>query len=200
MIVGIDASLTSTGIAMLNGDGVYTTTRKSTGKRNDTIGQRSERLSKLADDIIDGFWDPFGNVPRLNRAELVVIEGPTPGTRGGSVWDRAGLWWAVVSKLDCDRLAIVAPSTRAKWATGNGRSDKAAVATVAARLCPDVELRNSDEADALVLALMGEHAMQGDAWQHHTKYRYESLLKVAWPTAIAAKLLEPYEMAAEVSA
>lgn len=154
-VVGIDLSMTSTGLAWVDElGGAATWTVQSKGKRADDLATRSRRLVYLAAAVV-------GSMPGRTRfdltVDLVVLEAPSYGSTGASSWDRAGLWWLVVTKLH--RLdvpiALCAPATRAKYATGSGRADKAAVAVAAAHLFPSVEISNSDEADALILAHIG---------------------------------------------
>lgn len=189
-VIGVDPSLASTGLAFVGDEETYAGVIPSRGKRADKLPARAERIQDIALEVAD--WWPY--FPTARPADLYVIEGPAHGLPGGSIWDRAGLWWRIVHSLPTDRIAVVSPTTRAKWATGKGNADKGAVAAVAARLCPDVELTSSDAADALILALMGAHAL-GDRPDLDTQYRGEALLKVAWPEAIATRLLEPYEKA-----
>lgn len=147
-MVGIDLSLTSTGLARITSDGLaYTWSATSTGKRDDTLLDRGHRLHSLAGQILDGITDD----------DQVVIEAPSHGQPGGSTWDRAGLWWSVVGRLQRRDIPVcmVSPTTRAKWASGSGKGDKAAVGIAMARLFPDVDIANSDEADALALAHIG---------------------------------------------
>lgn len=170
-VVGLDVSLVSTGVARLTGEDVTTGIVTSTGRKKDNLAQRGTRLATIV----------TGVEPWLTPGALVVIEGPSFGSVGGSAWDRAGLWWALVQAAhtrDCD-VAVVAPNTRAKWATGSGKSDKAAVAVAAARLLPGVEFPASDAADAAILMLMGAQ------WLGHrpqNKAREACLQSVEWPT------------------
>jgi len=146
-VVAIDASLASTGVAVHYPDGrIVTGTIATKGKRGDTLAERSHRIGFILGQL-NNYW---------GTADLVVIEGPAGAAPGGSTWDRAGLWWGIVNRIliHCP-VAVVAPPTRAKWATGNSRSDKAAVAVAMSKRAPKVELANSDEADALALAWMG---------------------------------------------
>jgi Holliday junction resolvasome RuvABC endonuclease subunit len=190
-IYGIDPSLTSTGIALIDGDKIRVGTVHSSGRRGDTIAQRGKRIKVIAEDVHrHGFPVIMG--ADHQPVELVVIEGPSHGSVGGSMWDRAGLWWSIVQRLPAARLAVVPPQTRAKWVTGKGNADKAAVANIVGKLCPDVDVPNSDIADALALALMGAHAL-GLRPDLDRVYRTDALLKVQWPTEVAARLLEPYE-------
>jgi Holliday junction resolvasome RuvABC endonuclease subunit len=170
-VVGIDVSLTSTGVAVHHQDGTMATDTIATkGKRGDTLVDRSQRIGFILGWVND--W--------LYPADLVVIEGPAGAAPGGSTWDRAGLWWAIVIKaMDQCSVAVVAPPTRAKWATGNGRADKAAVAVAMSKRAPEVELANSDEADALALAWMGAQWL---GWRPVKNKIEQACLDVArWP-------------------
>ncbi|MFF7485589.1 hypothetical protein ACFZBC_08835 [Streptomyces luteogriseus] len=141
-VAGLDVSLTGTGVATLGG----TTLIPSTGRRKDTIVQRRTRLKGIADQVLTA----------VGVVDLAVIEGPSHHSVGGSVWDRGGLWWLIVDGL-CARdipVAVMPPMSRAKYATGNGGSRKAAVMEAAQRRYGAV-LDNDNEADALVLRAAG---------------------------------------------
>ena len=174
-IVGLDMSLASTGIAVHYPDGRLTTaTIASKGKRDDNLAERRNRIHGIVEKVVEYY----------GTTDLIVIEGPAGVAPGGSTWDRAGLWWAVVSRVGkyCP-VAVVGPTTRAKWATGNGRADKAAVAVAMARRAPDVELANSDEADALALAWMGAQRL---GWRPVRSQVERACLGVAkWPAEVA---------------
>lgn len=153
-VVGLDLSLASPGAARIERSdlGPWSTATWSwpnKGKRADTLHDRHRRIEHLAHQIRP-VWAEQG-------VDLVVIEGPAPATRGASTWDRAGLWWEVLGRvLHADIPVVqVAPNTRAKWASGSGRGDKAAVGAAIARMWPAAELSDSDRADALALASMG---------------------------------------------
>lgn len=141
-VAGLDISLTGTGIATLGG----TTLIPSTGRRKDSIVQRRTRLKGIADQVLTA----------VGIVDLAVIEGPSHHSVGGSVWDRGGLWWLIVDGL-CARdipVAVMPPMSRAKYATGNGGSRKAAVMEAAQRRYGAI-LDNDNEADALVLRAAG---------------------------------------------
>lgn len=152
-IVGIDLSLTSTGLCFIYGSAIDELSNlKSTGKKGDTLYQRSERLWVLGTNIMEEVtsFDP----------DLVVIEAPSFGSRFGSPHDRSGLWWAIVGGLRHDGfdVAEVAPTARAKYGTGKGNAKKDVVeAFVRERyqhLAPR-RIANNDECDAILLAAMG---------------------------------------------
>jgi hypothetical protein len=141
-VAGLDVSLTGTGIATQGG----TTLISTTGHRKDTIVQRRTRLKGITDDVLTA----------VGIVDLAVIEGPSHHSVGGSVWDRGGLWWLIVDRL-CARdipVAVMPPMSRAKYATGNGGSRKAAVMEAAQSRYGAI-LDNDNEADALVLRAAG---------------------------------------------
>lgn len=141
-VAGLDISLTGTGIATLGG----TTRVPTTGRRKDTIVQRRTRMKHITDTVLTEVGD----------VDLACVEGPSHHSVGGSVWDRGGLWWLVIDGL-CARdipVAVIPPMSRAKYATGNGGSRKAAVLDAAQRRYGAI-LPTDDEADALVLRAMG---------------------------------------------
>lgn len=154
-ILGIDPSLTRTGVGILDhGDPVTARAEvvESTGRRADTIHDRDRRLDAIADEVL---------AYAVPTTRLVVIEAPSFGSVGGSNWDRAGLWWRLVHRLHGRDLpvAMVAPTTLKKWATGSGRADKSDVAVAMARLWPGVDAASNDGWDGLGLAHIGAQAL-----------------------------------------
>lgn len=191
-VVGIDPSLTSTGVALVTKDGAHVRRIQSSGKRNDTIADRAQRIGRITGDLAPTtLFHPANDW--LDRCTLAVIEKPAPsrGSQASKI-DLYWLWGRVVEVAirQCAGVALVPPSTRAKWATGKGNADKGAVAAAITRLRPDVELSCSDEADALCLALMGAQAL---GWTGGAQYRHDALAACEWPADIAARVLRPYE-------
>lgn len=157
-VIGIDLSLTSTGLATVlsTGELVDIHNVKSSGKKGDTREQRSARLFGLANEITDYIdrWRP--------NIDMVVIEAPSYGSRFGSAHDRSGLWWLVMMALDHDfggvPVAQVSPQGRAKYGTGAGNSKKPVVYAAVKDRYTDLaprRIRNDDEADAILLAAIG---------------------------------------------
>ena len=179
-VVGVDVSLTSTGIAVVRRDlKAYTDSIPSKGHRGDGISERYARIRDIRNSVEDWLYGGPRNVA-CSRV-LAVVEAPISVRHpGGSTWDRAGLWWQVVaSALTCGPVAMVSPTTRAKWATGKGNADKAAVAAAVTRYAPQVEISNSDEADALALAYMGAQKL---GWVSATgSVQYAAIDSVTWP-------------------
>lgn len=191
-IIGIDLSLTSTGIAIINrypdqwtpATKVYTVTGPELPKTA-TLEERDDRSQEVLRKVL---FDDHGIGGIGGVGDLVVIEAPSLGiTRasGAYVWDRAGLWWAVVHEtIEGGAVVVtVAPATRAKWATGSGRSDKAAVAASMARRLGEIQFANSDEADASAMAYMGGQQL---GWLPGTKAELDALRSVNWPKGVHA--------------
>jgi crossover junction endodeoxyribonuclease RuvC len=175
-VVGIDPSLTGTGIATIteHGPTVDTIVTKPTG---DTTRDRDRRMQRIADRVLDIVGRSTG---------LVVIEGPA-FSRGASphTWDRAGLWWRLVHELHAADvpLAVCGPTVRAKWATGNGGAGKAVVVAAAARMWPDVPITDDNAADALVFATMAAQHLDVPMPVRLLARHTEALGGVNWPKA-----------------
>ena len=114
--------------------------------------------------------------------DLACVEGPVSyATPGGSTWDRGGLWWRIVAAL-LERdipVAVIPPTSRAKYATGNGASRKTAVLE-AARSRYGAILESDDEADALILRAMGLHWLEQPLAEVPDGHR-AALAGCAWP-------------------
>ncbi|UXA06565.1 hypothetical protein KXD96_28285 (plasmid) [Mycobacterium sp. SMC-2] len=193
IVAGIDPSLTSTGIAVLcdghpsrlHSLGHGTPNGKTYGHRSDRIVSQCRAVIAWLDDNLQG---PLGILPLSKRVDLAVIEGPSYGSNMPSNHDRAGLWWGLYSTLRARGIpiAVVAPKTRALWATGNGNADKRAVLTTVRAWWPRTPIADHDQADALVLAAIGAFRA-GDPMPFDVKERHTAnLAAVQWPAELAA--------------
>ena len=176
-VIGIDASLTGTGIARITLDPftIATHTISSAGKKGATLDQRATRLRKLRDTIID----------HATPADLAIIEGPSYASNTGSMWDRAAHWWNLVSTLHHLGVPVVevAPARAKKFAADNGNADKTAVAAAMTRLWGDqVTPGNDNEFDALALATIGAiHLAPRDALPITILERHRHVVAGIWP-------------------
>lgn len=133
-IIGLDLSLTNTGVAG-NGwtESIPTGTRRG-----------HERLQFIREAVAD----------YTRMADFVVIE----GLGFGHDTDRAGAGLSWIIRHDLWRrdvgYGLVPPSNRMMYATGKGQADKDKVLLAMARLF-EWFAGGNDEADALVLAAMG---------------------------------------------
>lgn len=180
IVAGIDASLASTGIAVATlTDGMLEPlTRKvvTTGHNGATVLQRAARLDRITGHILD-------TVPAA--AALVVIEGPSyasPKEVAGQRHDRSGLWWQVVHALLAADLPVteVAPTSRAKYATGSGAAGKDAVLAAAVKRYPAWDITGNDVADAVIVAAMGCRHL-GHPIDSLPQVHLAAMTKVHWP-------------------
>lgn len=184
IIVGLDLSLTSAGIAVLvDGRPKVITHVGHTGRDGASYTQRSTRIVSQARAVMaalsptNRYWD-------YRSINLAVIEGPSYGDNMPSNHDRAGLWWGVVSALLAKRIpiAVIAPSTLKLWWTGNGAASKLDMLN-AAMVRVREPVSTSDEADALALAYAGAHHL-GDPVPFELGERsIAALSKVEWPVS-----------------
>lgn len=152
-IVGVDLSLTSTGISVVEttplGHEVTLHRVQSKPPPADrvTLYTRSRRLRGIAQTIFT----------HCQGAGLVVIEGPSYASESGAAHDRAGEWWMVVGRLTAQGFNVteVPPTLVKQYATGKGNAGKDAVLAATVRRFPHVEVDGNDVADALVLASLG---------------------------------------------
>lgn len=172
-VLGLDLSLTSTGIAYASNGQSVTGVIRRTSQGPTVIDQRG-RLQ----DITAAIWKYVGSAG--GTPDLAVIEGPSYGSKGAGTWDRAGLWWMVVDSFIGNHIpiAIAPPSCRARYATGKGNADKDLV--LAETVLRFDRVLGNDEADALILAAMGcdhlGHPLVPMPAAHRT-----GLDRVAWP-------------------
>lgn len=174
--VGIDLSLTGTGLAAITTTGtgliLDVLTVKSSGHNGDILRQRRERIYQIAARVAQFAAD----------ADAVVLEAPAYSKNVGSMWDRAGLWWSVVDLLMLEPvdIAVAPPTVVKKFAAGKGNADKTAVAGGMVRLWGEqCKASNDNEYDALALATMGAQRLElagVPSRAHHAA----TLASVAW--------------------
>jgi hypothetical protein len=144
-VLGLDLSLTSTGVASNAGGGWSDTIRP---KRLTGL----DRMTHIRSTLLDLYVPDTG---------LIVVEGPSFGSSGAGSHERAGLWWLVMDALrrrDIP-LAVVPPKNRAQYAFGKGDANKREVLAGVGALFPQFDVTHrpglGDEADAFILAAMG---------------------------------------------
>jgi crossover junction endodeoxyribonuclease RuvC len=177
-IVGLDLSLTATGIAVIDDGQIRVTTCGSKGTNADTLHARNNRLSLMRHLVGELIY------PGIT---LAVVEAPDTSRATGKVHDRSGLWWLIVSELlgNYVNVAEVPPSVLKKYATGKGNAAKDDVLMAVARRWPDVELRDNNGADALILAAMGARHL-GHPIDELPQTHLAAMDKVHWPTEVVA--------------
>lgn len=176
-VIGLDISLSRTGIALWRDGHMTTTSTVSQPIGAQSWDERNTRIVGQARAITGWLQD---NTP---KPDLAVIEAPIlHGPQTGSFFDRSGLWHGVYSKLRSSGwripVAVVNVATLKAWATGKGNADKAMMLHAARREWPGIP--NHDEADSAWLAAMGA-AKLGHEPVEMTAWRVSGLAKGDWP-------------------
>ena len=158
LIVGIDPSLTATGIVVLR-DGQVELARVTPNKPELDTLTRVFMIHHIITSIIEnlkdetrGSWSP---------PDMIVIEGFSYGSKGRSVFDIAYLGWRIREELDKLKREDgipwmeVPPTTLKKYATGKGNSSKEIILQQVYKRW-GYETHDNNIADAYVLAQIGE--------------------------------------------
>lgn len=165
-VLGLDLSLTSTGVALPNGSTFRIKTRPKDGDR---------RLTVIRDTLRD--------VIALHRPHVAVVEDLPRHARGAGVTAMVhGV--ARAELLDaCVPFATVVPATLKAFACDHGRAEKHQLAA-AAFLAASVEFaddKGGDQCDAWWLRAAGHDHYGPQLFDLPEKQR-ERLRKVDWPT------------------
>jgi crossover junction endodeoxyribonuclease RuvC len=157
-VVGLDLSLTSSGLSRISwGLGTVVAETAKRGEAGVTThpdpADRCRALHRLKTDIVE--W--------VSPADLVVVESMVPNPASRSTNERGALWYLVVLALLRRELDVrfVHPNTLKRYATGRGNADKPAMKDATTLGFPGVRTTCSDERDALWLAGVGVHLLDG---------------------------------------
>lgn len=179
LVVGVDLSLTETGLALIYPTGVIDVwTIKSKAPKEDTLATRYIRKEGISSDLA-GLVRAAAVIGK--KRPLVVIEGPAFASKYGKQWDRAGLWWDVVSHCFQGGFDIVEvpPNVRAKYGAGKAANKDVVLASVIKRY-PDVEVTNNNVADALLLAAMGRRFLGSPIEESLPQTHLDAMKSVKW--------------------
>jgi crossover junction endodeoxyribonuclease RuvC len=148
-ILGIDPSLSATGLAVAQNGKWVKLEVLSNKLRGD------ERMEYILQSIAR-------YVEKMGNNDLVVMEGPSYNSRGRATHELAGMWWLIRHMLwrySHLKVVIVAPTLRAKYATGKGNANKEAVLAAVKMDYPDTEIKDHNMADAMIFAAMGSRSI-----------------------------------------
>lgn len=183
-VVGIDTSLTATGLA--SSEGWCRVIGYEDKKRPITKLPHLVRLVQMRR-VLDAVVEAIGT------PDLAVIEGAALSRAGGGAHERGWLWWRVYEYLVDAGIPVgqMSPNHRIHYATGKGTGQKTVVVDAVARRWSDWETGGNDNAaDAVVLMAAGrdwlDHAVAEVPKIHRT-----ALGKAVWPEAIEASLRLP---------
>lgn len=167
-VIGLDLSLTSTGVA------------SSLGWTDRIRPKHLRGLDRLRY-ILNHLRTYTHGCP------LAVVEGPSYNHKGLRQHEElVALRWMVYDLLDRHDVpvAIAPPASVKLWATGKGNAGKTAVMAAMRDRYPDTAIASSDEADALALAEMGAAWTQGIAV---TADQRRALNGVNWPALLSTE-------------
>ncbi|MBM9510039.1 hypothetical protein [Actinacidiphila acididurans] len=187
-VVGLDPSLTGTGIASSLG---WCEVIGYTPRPNPLTGKREDHITKLPHRERMAAMRDVRNrvVTTIGCPDLVVMELPAPSRSGGGAHERAWLWWELYYTLTGGYVpvALMPNNGRALYATGKGNASKTAVVDAVARRWPQWTTEGNDNAaDAVVLMAAGKDWLKqsvGSVPQTHRK----ALEKTIWPEFLDAE-------------
>lgn len=183
IVVGVDPSLSSTGVfAIVDGESAHERVQSKPGQ--DSVTERALRIATMCAALhvaVRNCSDRAGGDGELPA--LIVMEAPSYGSQmQGQSHYLAGLWWGMARRLSrIAPLAVAAPGTVKKFATGSGRAGKDEMLAAAIRAFPEARISNNDVADAAALAGLGAAYMNVPAGRWPGKGR-DAVLAVRWPS------------------
>jgi crossover junction endodeoxyribonuclease RuvC len=152
--VGIDLSLTSTGLAIYDPQmvvpGGIADTQTVTSKPNKVPGYEGKltRFQIISSKILLSLGSDEVNV---------FLEGPSYSSAGSSAHDLAGNWWLLYQLLVDEgcTVTVIPPTVVKTYATGKGNAGKDHVLAAAIKRYPEIDIPGNDIADAVILLAIG---------------------------------------------
>jgi Holliday junction resolvasome RuvABC endonuclease subunit len=177
-VVGIDSSLTATGLASSRGwcevIGYKRPRSKDPGITQLPHPERLTAMRALLADVTLAIGTP----------DLAVMELPAPSRSGGGAHERGWFWWQIYSHLNTHNIPVglLTPNARALYATGKGTAGKGAVVDAVARRLTAWPTEGDDNAaDAVILMAAGRDWL-GAPITDMPKTHRAALDKATWPT------------------
>ncbi len=170
-VIGLDLSLTATGIATW--DGRPTSTIRTLASDGD------QRLRSIMVTVRADAWDYINSEP----IELAVIEDLPTHAHGAGI---TGMVHGAVRVALIERgvpYALIPPATLKKYATGRGNATKPDM-RMALFQRAGLDLRDDNQVDAWWLRAAGLDVL-GHPLVDLPKAQREALTKVSWPAAVA---------------
>lgn len=173
--IGIDLSLTATGIASSRG---WCLKLGVDGITNMPLADRVKALRALR----------LRLATEIGHPDIVCIETPALSRSRGGVFERGWLWFAVAGALVDLEVPIVGvdPGQLKLYATGKGQVPKGEVIVAVTRRWPQFETRGDDNmADATVLAAIGADLL-GEPMCPMPAANRAALAKLRLPAGVAS--------------
>lgn len=188
-VVGLDLSLTSTGVATIR-----LSDDEAPEIRVEVVGAPIVREGTAYDAVLARLRNLARKVItaiRKRREEgditIIAIEGPAYGATAGQQGHhtRAGLFWILYNILEKEATIIVIPPTTLKrYVTGKGNAPKDHVLSTMVRNFPAIGIVDNNEADALGLASMIARELGSPVEPSAQRVTPSALDGVEWPASI----------------
>ncbi|WP_134579543.1 hypothetical protein [Cryobacterium sp. Hh11] len=173
-VIGIDLSMTSTGLAVIANGIIETHTVKSKPDAG-TLRSFLARSDAIAVDI--------DNAVRIHRTDLLIIEGMAFGAKSSSLDKIHAHWWLVVKFL-CEFVdqepVVITSGQRCKYATGKGNAPKDVVLAAVIKRYTQADPKGNDEADAVIFAAMGARHLGHPVEESLPLVNLEAMEAVKW--------------------
>ena len=178
-VIGLDLSITATGLVDDNGQA-----STINGGRASLGDDRLHAIATAIEDSLTVYVDDSGYVECVDRADLVVIEGPV--LRSAAAISLGMLHGAVRLRLMDWGVPYVEipPATLKKYATGKGNADKTAMALALYKRA-GLELADDNQVDAWWRRAAGMQRL-GAPVVDLPAAQIAALEKVRWPVAASA--------------
>lgn len=179
-IAGIDGAMRNNGLCMWGPCGLKTGVLKVT----------LEGTAKLEE-----AENSFGDFLEKEKPDLAAIEGYSYGSKFGRSFDMAevgGVFRLMLHKRNIPTIEVP-PNVLKKYITGNGKAAKPLIKKCIKKLF-DIDIKNSDEADAFVLALIC-HDFFLDETQSKLK-QFSSYVRQSCRQIVAGSTVSDYRVAA----
>lgn len=176
LVVGVDPSLTSAGVAILrDGQLVHVSHHGHGGTSDASDVLRSRRRRKQEHDVTSA-------ATSSGKPDLLMMERPLRVSIGYA-YDRYTLAENILSFFDWKGVPVIYlhPTSAKLWLTGSGRADKKLIVSTVEGLFPGQRFACDDEADATGFALCGAFHL-GDPMPPTFQVRPRHTLdKITWP-------------------
>ena len=177
-VIGLDLSLTATGVCVITDGKVQVSTVKSKPD-----GLEVSDFARRCRGIVDGIAaEIYACDP---ETALIVVEGLSLHSKSSSLDRIFASWYLILSDL-FDRFGQeavrISPNQRALYATGLGNASKDAVLLSAAKRYPEIPIKDNNQADALVIAAMGARFLGHPLEASLPVKNLTAMDAISWPT------------------
>lgn len=170
-VLGVDQSLTATGLARVLDGKIETRVVKSDAPKGVWATREAVRFHV-------GMTMKFAPARCLSVIEAPII----PRHGSGLALERAWLFGLLFDQLILrGPVATVHPSTRALYATGNGKADKTDVVAAMKAAFPNVTVADDNAADGLALLGMGARWLGDPVDGQITSKQAKAMRSAHWP-------------------